>query len=66
MSPAPGAERLKVVLDTNVYISAFQFPKGRNAVLWRAARDRRQRVAEIDGSDDRNAVPTSLYPPVAN
>jgi predicted nucleic acid-binding protein len=41
MSPAPGAERLKAVLDTNVYISAFQYPKGRNAVLWRAARDRR-------------------------
>jgi predicted nucleic acid-binding protein len=41
MSRAPGAERLKAVLDTNVYISAFQYPKGRNAVLWRAARDRR-------------------------
>src|ERR1700690_2319056 len=38
MSLAPGGERLKVVLDTNIYISAFQFPKGRNAVLWRAAR----------------------------
>jgi putative PIN family toxin of toxin-antitoxin system len=37
MSPAPGAERLKAVLDTNVYISAFQYPKGRNAVLWDAA-----------------------------
>ena len=37
MSPAPGAERLKVVLDTNVYISAFQYPKGRNVVLWDAA-----------------------------
>jgi uncharacterized protein len=41
MSPAPGAERLRAVLDTNVYISAFQYPNGRNAVLWRAARDRR-------------------------
>jgi len=41
MSLAPDAERLRVVLDTNVYISAFQFPTGRNAVLWRAARDRR-------------------------
>jgi len=41
MSPAPGAERLKAVLDTNVYISAFHYPKGRNAVLWSAARDRR-------------------------
>jgi uncharacterized protein len=38
MSLVPGGERLKVVLDTNIYISAFQFPKGRNAVLWRAAR----------------------------
>jgi uncharacterized protein len=37
MNPAPGAERLKAVLDTNVYISAFQHPKGRNAVLWDAA-----------------------------
>jgi putative PIN family toxin of toxin-antitoxin system len=41
MSPAPDAERLRAVLDTNVYISAFQYPKGRNSVLWRAARDRR-------------------------
>src|SRR5262245_37871792 len=38
MSHAPGAERLKVVLDTNLYIAAFQYPKGRNAALWRAAR----------------------------
>jgi putative PIN family toxin of toxin-antitoxin system len=38
MSPAPGAERLRVVLDTNIYIAAFAFPKGRNAVLWRAVR----------------------------
>jgi putative PIN family toxin of toxin-antitoxin system len=37
MSPAPGAERLKVVLDTNVYISAFQYPKGRNVIVWDAA-----------------------------
>jgi uncharacterized protein len=37
MSPAPGAERLKAVLDTNVYISAFQYPKGRTVVLWDAA-----------------------------
>jgi putative PIN family toxin of toxin-antitoxin system len=41
MSLEPGAERLRVVLDTNVYISAFQYPRGRNALLWRAARDRR-------------------------
>jgi putative PIN family toxin of toxin-antitoxin system len=38
MSHAPAADRLKVVLDTNIYIAAFQFPKGRNATLWRAAR----------------------------
>jgi putative PIN family toxin of toxin-antitoxin system len=38
MSLVPGGERLRVVLDTNIYISAFQFPNGRNAVLWRAAR----------------------------
>jgi predicted nucleic acid-binding protein len=37
MSPAPGAERLKAVFDTNVYISAFQYPKGRNVVLSDAA-----------------------------
>jgi putative PIN family toxin of toxin-antitoxin system len=37
MSPAPGAERLRVVLDTNVYISAFQYPKGRNVAVWDAA-----------------------------
>ncbi|MGA2883182.1 MAG: putative toxin-antitoxin system toxin component, PIN family [Bryobacteraceae bacterium] len=37
MSLAPGAARLKAVLDTNVYISAFQCPKGRNVVLWDAA-----------------------------
>jgi uncharacterized protein len=37
MSPARGDERLKVVLDTNVYISAFEYPKGRNAVVWDAA-----------------------------
>ncbi|MGA2214222.1 MAG: putative toxin-antitoxin system toxin component, PIN family [Bryobacteraceae bacterium] len=41
MNLAPGAERLRVLLDTNVYISAFQYPKGRNAALWRAARDGR-------------------------
>jgi putative PIN family toxin of toxin-antitoxin system len=37
MSPAPAAVRLKAVLDTNVYISAFQYPKGRTVVLWDAA-----------------------------
>jgi putative PIN family toxin of toxin-antitoxin system len=37
MNPAPGAASLRAVLDTNVYISAFQYPKGRNVVLWNAA-----------------------------
>lgn len=35
MSPARGAVRLKAVLDTTVYISAY--PKGRTVVLWDAA-----------------------------
>jgi putative PIN family toxin of toxin-antitoxin system len=41
MSPAPAAAGLRVVLDTNIYISALEFPKGRNAVLWSAAREGR-------------------------
>lgn len=44
MISAPGAERLKAVLDTNLYIAAFQYPKGRNAVLWRAAGAGRYRL----------------------
>src|SRR6266851_215548 len=44
MSHAPGAERLKAVLDTNIYIAAFQYPKGRNAVLWQAALAGRYRL----------------------
>jgi uncharacterized protein len=40
MSPAVDAG-LRAVLDTNIYISAFEFPKGRNALLWRAAREGR-------------------------
>ena len=40
MSPASAAG-LRAVLDMNIYISAFEFPKGRNAVLWRAAREGR-------------------------
>lgn len=44
MSPAPGAERLRAVLDTNLYVSAFQFPKGRNAALWNAALEGRFQV----------------------
>jgi len=38
MPPDPGAGRLKAVLDTNIYIAAFAFPKGRSAALWDAAR----------------------------
>ena len=41
MTPGPGEELFNVVLDTNIYISAFQYPKGRLAALWRAARDGR-------------------------
>ena len=37
MSPAPDAARLKAVIDTNIYIAAFNYPKGRNAALWDAA-----------------------------
>jgi putative PIN family toxin of toxin-antitoxin system len=44
MSPAPGAERLKVVLDTNIYVGAFAFPKGGNAVVWLAALEGRFRL----------------------
>ena len=44
MSPAPGGERLKAVLDTNVYIAAFTSPKGRSAVLWEAALKNRYRL----------------------
>ncbi len=36
MTPAPGAERLRAVLDTNIYIAAFAYPKGRHAGLWAA------------------------------
>ena len=38
MHPVPAAERLRVVLDTNIYIAAFVQPNGRNGKLWRAAR----------------------------
>lgn len=44
MSPAPGAARLRVVLDTNIYISTFEFPKGRNVALWNAACEQRYRL----------------------
>ena len=35
---------MKVVLDTNVLISAFTKPKGRVVVLWQAARRRRYQL----------------------
>lgn len=41
MSLAPAAERLKAVLDTNIYVAAFGYPKGRTALLWNAARQGR-------------------------
>jgi hypothetical protein len=41
---APGAERLRVVLDTNLYIAALEFPSERNAALWEAALLRRFRI----------------------
>jgi uncharacterized protein len=44
MSPAPCAERLSVVLDTNIYVGAFAFPKGHNAVVWSAALEGRFRL----------------------
>jgi len=44
MSPAPGAERLKVVLDTNIYIAAFAYPQGRNAAVWTAALEGRYQL----------------------
>jgi uncharacterized protein len=37
----PDAPLLRVVLDTNIYIAAFNHPRGRNAKLWTAARTRR-------------------------
>ncbi len=44
MNLAPGAAPLKVVLDTNIYIAAFAYPKGRNAALWIAALKGRYRL----------------------
>ncbi len=40
----PGAPPLRVVLDTNIYIAGFNHPRGRNAKLWSAARDRRYQL----------------------
>ena len=44
MNHAHAAARLKAVLDTNIYVSAFAFEKGRTAALWRAAVDGRYRT----------------------
>jgi len=44
MNLAPSAALLKAVLDSNIYIGAFQYSRGRNAVLWRAAREGRFRL----------------------
>jgi putative PIN family toxin of toxin-antitoxin system len=33
--------QVKAVLDTNIYIAAFAYPKGRNAAIWNAAVDGR-------------------------
>jgi predicted nucleic acid-binding protein len=44
MSRGHGAESLRAVLDTNIYIAAFEFPNGRNAALWRAAINGRYRL----------------------
>lgn len=38
MNPVRGDQHLRVVLDTNIYIAAFNHPRGRNAKLWIAAR----------------------------
>ena len=39
--PTASDARLRVVLDTNVYISAFTHPKGPAFEVWKAARERR-------------------------
>lgn len=43
-NPVPGAPLLRVVLDTNIYIAAFNRPRGQNAKLWTAARDQRYQL----------------------
>lgn len=40
----PDAPPLRVVLDTNIFIAAFNHPRGRNAQLWAAARTGRFRL----------------------
>ncbi len=44
MNPVPGAPLLRVVLDTNIYIAALSHPRGPNAKLWTAARERRYQL----------------------
>jgi putative PIN family toxin of toxin-antitoxin system len=44
MNHVLAATRLRVVLDTNIYIAAFGHPKGRNATLWAAALGGRYRL----------------------
>jgi predicted nucleic acid-binding protein len=44
MNHVLAAARLRVVLDTNIYIAAFGHPKGRNAAL---------QVVTADPTDDR-------------
>ena len=38
------ADTLRVVLDTNVIVSALQFPESALSALWRALLDRRYRL----------------------
>jgi len=44
MSPALGKEVLNAVLDSNIYIAAFAYPKGRDAAVWNAAVDGRYQL----------------------
>ena len=44
MKTVPDAPPLRVVLDTNIYIAAFNHPRGRNAGLWTAARTGRYQL----------------------
>jgi putative PIN family toxin of toxin-antitoxin system len=39
MNRAPAGIPLQVVLDTNIYIAAFHWPRGTHFPIWRAARD---------------------------
>ena len=44
MKNARDADTLRVVLDTNVIVSALQFPESALSALWRALLDRRYRL----------------------